>query len=83
MIANLSGIICDGAKKTCALKIFSCVNAASLSAKLALNGNSINEGIGIVGGDVPTTLHNLEKICIEGMEETDKTILSIMLDSHS
>ncbi len=83
MIANLSGMICDGAKKTCALKIYSCVNAASLSAKLALNGNSIEEGIGIISGNVSTTLQNLKKICIEGMEGTDKTILSIMLNSHS
>jgi len=83
MIANLSGVICDGAKKTCALKIYSCVQSASLSAQLALSGNSINEGVGIIDKNVLNTLRNLQKMCVEGMEETDKSVLSIMLHRHT
>lgn len=80
MIANLSGIICDGAKNTCALKIYSCVNAASLSAQLALKNPPLKDGVGIIGNDTNSTLKNLMRLCSEGMEETDKTILSIMMD---
>ncbi len=80
MIANLSGIICDGAKTTCALKIYSSVNAASLSAQLALKTPHFNDRIGIIGNNTNSTLKNLMRLCCEGMEETDKTILSIMMD---
>lgn len=81
MLANLTGVVCDGAKSTCPLKIYSCVESAALSARLALRGNPLHTPIGIVGETTGTSLTNLERFCHEGLEETDKTILSIMVDS--
>ncbi len=82
MVANLTGIICDGAKKTCALKIYSCLEAAAMSVKLALNGNAPDNDCGIVGSDSGCSISNLSKITSEGMEETDRTIYSILVDSN-
>ena len=82
MVANLTGIICDGAKNTCALKIYSCLEAASMSVKLALKGHSPGKESGIVGSDSLESILHLTKISSEGMEKTDKTILSIMLGQN-
>lgn len=79
MIGNLTGIICDGAKMTCALKIYSCVESANLACKLAFRGFSPGSESGIVGKDSLESMDFLSRISHEGMEETDKTILSIML----
>lgn len=79
MIGNLTGIICDGAKMTCALKIYSCVEAANLACKLAFRGYSPGNESGIVGNTSLESMDFLSRISREGMEETDKTILSIML----
>ena len=83
MVANLTGIICDGAKNTCALKIYSCLEAASMSVKLAQKGHSPGKESGIVGSDSLESILHLTKISSEGMEKTDKTILSIMLGQSS
>lgn len=80
MVGNLTGIICDGAKSTCALKIYSCLEAAALSVKLAFRGFSPAEESGIVGHDSLESITYLSKISSEGMLETDKTIVSIMLN---
>lgn len=80
MVGNLTGIICDGAKSTCALKIYSCLEAAALSVKLAFKGFSPAEESGIVGHDSLESINYLSKISSEGMLETDKTIVSIMLN---
>ncbi|MGI6623676.1 MAG: serine dehydratase subunit alpha family protein [Acetivibrionales bacterium] len=80
MVANLTGIICDGAKDTCALKIYSCLEAAGLSCKLAMADLAPSSESGIVGDDSNETVKHLARICHEGMLETDKTILSIMLE---
>ena len=79
MIGNLTGIICDGAKMTCSLKIYSCVEAANLACKLAFRGYSPGNESGIVGRSSLESMDFLSRISREGMEETDKTILSIML----
>lgn len=79
MIGNLTGIICDGAKMTCALKIYSCVEAANLACNLAFRGYSPGNESGIVGKSSVESMDFLSRISREGMEETDKTILSIML----
>ena len=80
MVANLAGIVCDGAKQTCALKIFSCVEAAGLSCRLAFQGQAPGGESGIVGDDCARTIDHLSRLSREGMTETDHTILSIMLD---
>lgn len=83
MVGNLTGIICDGAKMTCALKIYSCVEAANLACKLAFRGYSPGNESGIVGKTSRESMDFLSRISHEGMEETDKTILSIMLGKQS
>ena len=82
MVGNLTGIICDGAKNTCALKIYSCLEAAALSVKLAFKGLAPGRESGIVGQDSLESVNYLSRISSEGMEETDKTIVSIMMDKH-
>jgi len=79
MVGNLTGIICDGAKGTCALKIYSSVEAAGVSAKLALLGFSPSDESGIVGKDALQSFAYLTQISHEGMEQTDRTILAIMM----
>ncbi len=83
MIGNLTGIICDGAKMTCSLKIYSCVEAANLACKLAFRGYSPGNESGIVGKSSVESMDFLSRISREGMEETDKTILSIMLGKQA
>lgn len=82
MVGNLTGIICDGAKMTCALKIYSCVEAAALSCRLAFKGFAPGTESGIVGKDSLQSIDFLSRISHEGMEQTDRTILSIMLDKQ-
>jgi len=79
MVGDLAGVICDGAKMTCALKIYSCVQSAYLASKLALDGLAPTPECGIIGEDAKKTLGNLSQLTHDGMEPTDKTILSIML----
>ena len=83
MIANLTGIICDGAKKTCALKIYSSLIAASVATHLAMKGKSASSESGIVGSDSLESIRYLSQLSHEGMEETDKTILKIMIEKSS
>lgn len=79
MVGNMTGIICDGAKGTCALKIYSSVQAATMSCKLALKGISPYAESGIVGKDALQSFSYLTQISHEGMEQTDRTILTIMM----
>ncbi len=80
MVGNLSGIICDGAKNTCALKIYSSLECASMSVRLALKGLSPGSESGIVGGRISETIDNLSRLCNEGMKATDETVMSIMIN---
>lgn len=78
MVANLTGMICDGAKPSCAMKISSGVSTAALSAMLAMNGKCVTSAEGIVSDDIDSTIHNLTSIGREAMNETDKLVLKIM-----
>lgn len=78
MVANLTGMICDGAKPSCALKISSGVSTAMMSAMLAMNGKCVTSTEGIISEDVDATIHNLTSIGREAMNETDKLVLRIM-----
>lgn len=80
MIGNISGMICDGAKTTCSLKIATGINAAIQCATLALKDVEPKESQGIVGIDVERSIQSLGILGVEGMEDTDKTILNIMLN---
>lgn len=78
MVANLTGMICDGAKPSCALKISSGVSTAMMSAMLAMNGKCVSSAEGIVCDDVDRTIHNLTSIGREAMTETDRMVLTLM-----
>ena len=78
MIANLTGMICDGAKPSCALKLASGVSTAVLSAMLAMEHRCVSQLEGIIDEDVDRSIRNLTTIGRDGMNETDAYILSIM-----
>ena len=78
MIANLTGMICDGAKPSCALKLTSGVSTAVLSAILAMEHKCVTSLEGIIDDDVDRSIHNLTSIGRDAMNETDRTVLEIM-----
>lgn len=78
MIANLTGMICDGAKPSCALKLASGVSTAVFSAILAMQQKCVTSVEGIIDDDVDKSIHNLTKIGKFAMGETDKCVLDIM-----
>lgn len=78
MIANLTGMICDGAKPSCALKLASGVSTAVLSAMLAVQRNCVSSVEGIIDDDVDRSIHNLTTIGKDAMDETDRCVLDIM-----
>ncbi len=78
MIANLTGMICDGAKPSCALKLTSGVSTAVLSAMLAMQGNCVSSVEGIIDDDVDQSIRNLVSIGADAMNETDNRVLDIM-----
>jgi L-cysteine desulfidase len=80
MLANVSGLVCDGAKASCAAKIASSVSAAFLALDLAERGFSFAAGDGFVGHDVEETIDNIAKIVKNGMRSTDREILKVMLE---
>lgn len=78
MIANLAGIVCDGAKPSCSLKVSSGVSTAVLSAIMAIQNDVVTSVEGIIEEDVDKSIHNLTKVGSIGMNETDRLILDIM-----
>lgn len=78
MIANLTGMICDGAKPSCALKITGSVANCMLAAMLAMEGRFVTAMEGIIDEDVDKCIRNLTRIGAQGMNETDQLVLDIM-----
>lgn len=78
MVANLAGMLCDGAKPSCSMKISSGVSTAMMSAMLAMNGKCATSTEGIVSDDVDETIRNLTSIGREAMKVTDLYVLDIM-----
>ena len=78
MIANLTGMICDGAKPSCALKLASGVSTAVLSAMISMQQKCVTSCEGIIDDDVDKSIHNLTHIGKDSMNETDKSVLEIM-----
>lgn len=78
MIANLTGMICDGAKPSCALKVTTGVSTAVLSAIMAMENRCVTSVEGIIDKDVDQSIRNLTRIGSQGMNETDKLVLDIM-----
>lgn len=79
MMGNVTGMLCDGAKAGCALKVSTCTNAAVHSAILAIEGISIQSTDGIIENDAERTIDNLCALGNEGTREADRIILDIML----
>ncbi len=82
MVANLTGMICDGAKPSCSLKVTSGVATAILSATLAMNNRVTTSLEGIIEDDVDNCIRNLTEIGRNGMSETDRLILKIMTNKR-
>lgn len=80
-LGNVSGIICDGAKPSCAMKIATGIYAAFDSATLAVYHKNLRGGEGIVGADVEETIRNIGELASSGMQQTDDVILKIMTAS--
>ena len=81
-IAILSGTICDGAKPSCAAKIAAAVDAGILGYNMYLEGQQFYGGDGIVTKGVDNTVRNVGILAREGMRQTDRTILEIMLSNE-
>lgn len=78
-IANVGGIVCDGAKPSCAAKIASAVDAAILGHQLSVQGNVFKNGEGLVKDGVEATIESFGRLGKKGMESTDIEIIDIML----
>ncbi len=78
MIGNITGMICDGAKPSCALKVANGVSTATLSALLAMDNKVVSDVEGIIDENIDKTILNLTKIGRDGMNETDRMVLDIM-----
>lgn len=78
MIANITGMICDGAKPSCAMKVTSGVATAVFSALLAMQQKCVTAFEGIIDEDVDQCIRNLTRIGSQGMNETDRLVLDIM-----
>lgn len=79
MIGSITGMLCDGAKEGCAMKVASGVSCALQSAVLALNGICAKSTDGIIDDDLEKTIHNLGNIGSQGMTQTDRMVLDIMV----
>lgn len=83
MIGNLTGIVCDGAKPNCAMKVATGVSAAVISSLAAIDNVTCTSQEGIVDEDVDKSIKNLGKIAAYGMVELDKMMLDIMIEKIS
>ncbi len=79
LVSDLGGMLCDGAKGGCALKVVSSTESAIRAAYMALNGHGITEEQGFVGRSAEETIKNMSRISEIGMSLVDKTMLGIML----
>jgi len=79
-IATIGGMVCDGAKPSCAAKIASAVDAAILAYDMSSSGRAFVSGDGLVKGDVEATIASVGRMGRVGMKGTDEEILTIMID---
>lgn len=78
-LANIAGIVCDGAKASCAAKIASSLDAAIMAHYLALRGVAFDETCGMVQSNIESTIEAYGRLGREGMKQTDIEVLNIML----
>jgi L-cysteine desulfidase len=82
MVGDVAGMICDGAKTSCALKVSSSVSAAIQAAFMGMSELAVSGKEGIVADDLEESIRNLGRLASEGMRQTDKVILDIMVSKH-
>jgi len=82
IMEDLAGVICDGAKAGCAIKLNTAAGAAVQAALFSLQGINVKDTDGIVGTSTENTVRNMGTLSQQGMMETDKTILKIMMDKE-
>jgi len=82
ILEDLAGVICDGAKAGCAIKLNTAAGAAVQAALFSLHGVNVKDTDGIIGDTTRKTIQNMGALSQEGMVETDKTILKIMLEKQ-
>jgi len=82
LISDLAGVICDGAKASCSLTLATAAGTAVQSALFSLHGITVGEQDGIVALSPEQTMRNMGKLSSQGMIETDRTILQIMVDKQ-
>ncbi len=78
VLSNVTGIICDGAKESCAAKIATCIDASLQSYYLVLGNKEVSHGCGVVDDDIEKTILDIGKIAKQGMCHTDRLILEVM-----
>ncbi|MEE4243331.1 MAG: L-serine ammonia-lyase, iron-sulfur-dependent, subunit alpha [Desulfopila sp.] len=82
IMEDLAGVICDGAKAGCALKLNTAAGAAVQAALFSLQGINVKDTDGIIGTSTENTIRNMGTLSHEGMMETDRTILKIMVEKE-
>lgn len=82
ILEDLAGVICDGAKAGCAIKLNTAAGAAVQAALFSLHGVNVKDTDGIIGDSTRQTIRNMGALSQDGMVETDKTILKIMLEKQ-
>lgn len=80
MVGSLTGMICDGAKPDCALKIYSGLETAIFSSRLAMNGKRVSKDDGIVCEDVEKTIDNVAEVSVECSSKVDDIVLGMMIN---
>ena len=80
-VAIISGMVCDGAKASCAAKIAEAVDAGIIGYYMAKRGQNFDDGDGIVTAGIEATIRNVGRLAKEGMKETNDEIISIMIGS--
>ena len=83
IVRDLGGMLCDGAKGGCALKVVSATDSAIRSAYMALNDHGITAVEGFIGKTAEETIHNLSRISEIGMAKADDVMLDIMTEKTS
>ena len=78
-LGTVSGIVCDGAKPSCAAKIASALDSAILSSEMAFNTDCFRDGEGLITDDIESTIKNIGRLGRDGMRSTDKEILNMMI----
>jgi UPF0597 protein CLOHYLEM_07041 len=81
-LAIVSGIVCDGAKASCAAKIASSVDAAIMGLSMYRDGQAFHGGDGIVMNNIEETIKGISKIGKDGMRETNNEIIKLMVENH-